>query len=550
MKNYACICFVLLLTGLGAADVSAQNKVLRPERTLNRVQKNNIIPGRLTVETATTWCMDRGTCKYHIGAYHFDASLASQKPSIRGQRIVRTFSPFVPGDPEAISFLGPLGQIQRFNPRLDFVIYEVERPLSKEGMDGLDFYPYQLNPGDEATLYGFMGVQGKLTKATGHFTKEFENGLLEFQMQKPTGVNWPGASGGLIVDAENRAIGLVTEAEGDVVQAVPVWAIADFIWHQNRDLYRQLFPHPEETYHPSWVAPFWVNPIEKAESRTEAEVRKPELHGGKGNLSDTAPMPFLPERYLTAREPIPPFVFPRHSLGNREEEASETQRARDQANAMLDRSKDLILEEDMWFGGDGEREVEARYEVRVVDGKPTFRRLRGGDRETFKVIFSPTRTGVAPGDAWMEMPGLIASKMNDLPMLPAPDREINGTTLKVFRYAGKSEDNACLFHAKRVIERVVSVPCEGEVWFTKDFEMVRMEEKFNPPSWTQWGSWDVIVSYGPSLKPPVSSAEGMLPATIYVEGVLRNGRKFHCFVRIAKVSGFEVSSRIYRSSSN
>jgi len=463
---------------------------------------------------------------------------------------VRTLSPATPGDPEAVPFADPLRGLLSFNPRLDFVIYEVEHPLANKGMEGVDFYPYQLNPGDEATLYGFMGIRGKLTKATGQFTREFDNGVLEFHMQKPKGVNWPGASGGLILDAKNRAIGLVTEAEGDVVQAVPVWAIADFVWHNQRDLYQQLFPHPKEIYQPSWVPPFWATSVEKLETRIESGLSTIEHHMGKGPHSETAPQSFLPEEYLTVQEPIPPLILPQHPLGNRKEEPSEIQRARNEANAMLDRSKNLILEEDVWFGGEDNKEVEAKYEVRVVGGKPTNRLLRDGEQEKFRITYSPSRTGVAPGDAWAAMPGLIASKMNHLPMLPGPDREINGVALKVFRYAANQEDNACLFHARLVIERVVSVPCEGEVWFTENFDMVRMEQRFNPPAWTGWGPWNVVVLYGPSSNPPVSAAQGMLPATIYVEGELLNGRKFHCIAKITKVSGFGVSSRIARASSN
>jgi hypothetical protein len=550
MKKYLYVCLAALFLAPGATDVAAQTITFHPERTLSRVQKSNFIPGHLTIEAATTWCMDRGTCKYHLGPYHFDASIASQVPTIRSQRIVHSYSPATPGDPEAISLPDPFQRLQLINPRLDFVIYEVEKPLAKEGMEGVDFYPYQLKPGDEATLYGYVGIRGKLVKVPGHFTTEFENGILEFRMEKPKGVNWPGASGGLILDAENRAIGLVTEAKGDIVQAIPVWAIADFLWHEKRDLYRQLFPNPNELYQPAWASAMSGTANEKAEIWTETEVLTLEHRAEEGSIKDTAPRPFLPERYLKSHEPIPPVVFPRHEPGKREEEPTDTRRARDQANAMLDRSKNLILGEDVWFGGDREREVEARYEVRVVDGRPTVRLLKDGEQEKFHVAYSPSRTGVAPGDAWMEMPALIASKMHDLPMLPAPDRTVGGITFKVFRFAAKLEDNACIFHSKYLFERVVPVSCEGEVWFTEEFEIVRMEERFRPPKRTGWGPWDVVVSYGLSPNPPVSSAEGMLPATIYVEAELLNGRKYHCFARVTKVSGFGVSSRIDRSLSN
>jgi hypothetical protein len=550
VKRNFLVCFVFLFSVFGAAEVAAQDKTLHPERILNRIQKSNVVPGVLTVEAATTWCIDRGTCKYHVGSYHFDASVALRQPKIGGHRIVRTFSPTTAGDPEAISIRNAFHGFQRINPQLDFVVYEVDQPLSGEGVEGVDFYPYQLKPGDEATLYGYVGIRGRLTKVPGHFTRELGNGVLEFNMQKPKGGNWPGVSGGLIVDTDNLAIGLVTEAEGDTVQAVPVWAIADFIWHEQRDLYQRLFPHPKEIYQPPWVLPFWVTSIDEATTQPGVEVESAELRADDRSLGDTAPRPYLPERYLRLCEPIPPVIFPRHALGNREEEPPDNRRAREQADSMVDRSKNLILGEDVWFGGDGTREVEARYEVRVVDGKQTIRLLRAGEQESFQIVYSPTSTGVAPGDAWLGMPGLIATKIHDLPILAAADRNLGGVKLKVFRFAAKVEDKACEFYSKVVFEHVVTVPCDGEAWFTEDFEMVRMEEKFTPPAWTGWRAWDVIVTYGASPNPLISSAEGMLPATIYVEGELLNGRKYHCFARITKVSGFGVSARIYRPSPN
>lgn len=500
------------------------------------------------MEAATSWCMDRGVCKYHLGSYHFDATMASQKPKIRGQQIVRTFLPTSAKDPLAVSFVDPFHRVLRFNPGLDFVIYEVDQPLAKEGMEGVDFYPYQVKPGDQATLYAYVGIRGKLAIVSGSFTRELENGLLEFHMRKPKGVNWPGASGGLIVDADNRAIGLVAEAEGETVQAVPVWAIADFIWHEQHDLYQRLFPHPVEIYQPTWVPPFWATPSENDGAWSEPDVTIPESLEGKMPLSESAPRPFLPQRYLTTHEPIPPVIFPRKGLVRRGEESPDVKRARDQADAMLDRSRDWILEEYVRFGGDGDRDVELGYSVRVVNGKPTIRKLEDGGPEKSQVLYSPTNTGVADGDAWVEMPRLIASRGSNLPLLRVADRKIRKDTIIVFRFTAKPEDNACMFHSKVIFERVVPVSCEGEVWFTEGFEMVRIEQKFTPPRSTGWGPWDEIVSYGPSPKPRLPSAEGMLPATIYVEGELLNGRKFYSFTRIMEVSGFGVSARIDRSS--
>jgi hypothetical protein len=544
------MCTAVLFLGLGAANVTAQDKTFRPERTLSRVRKNNVGPGTLKIEAATTWCIDRGTCKYYLGSYHFESSMALRKPKINGQRIVRIYSPTTPEDPEAVSIMGPFHRFQKINPGLDFVVYEVDQPRAREGMEGVDFYPYQLEPGEKATLYGYVGIRGKLTRVSGEFTKEFANGLLEFHMHQPKGVNWPGVSGGLIVDEEDRAIGLVTEAEGDNVQAVPIWAIADFIWHEQRDLYQKLFPHPNEIYQPPWIPSFWATSIDEAEIQAGIGSQTSELRADDGSLGETAPRPFLPERYLRFHEPIPPVVFARHALGNRREESPDIRRAREQADSMFDRSRNLILGEDVWFGGDGGREVEARYEVRVVEGKQAIRLVQDGEHENLRVAYSPTITGVAPGDAWLAMPGLIATKIHDLPMLAVGDISVGGVKLKVFRFAAKEEDSACVFYSKAVFEHAVTLACEGEVWFTENFEMVRMEEQFTPPRGTGWEHWDVIVSYGQTPNPIISSAEGMLPATIFVEGKLLNGRKYHCFARITNVSGFGVSSRIVGQPSN
>jgi Trypsin-like peptidase domain len=212
--------------------------VLHPEAVVGKVH-NRELPFT-SQRVGTAWCLN-AECDLMVSNYHV-AQLVGNVVAVNGERVVETWVATGPNDRD-VRDVQLYGKTFRLNVIRDLAIFRMKRPLSRKGMHGVPLFPGRIKAGDVVTVFSYP--KGKLTVTSGHFRSIMERGILKFDLDSALA---PGCSGGLILNAQHQAIGVVfgLDSSGYAVFGVPMWSLAEFVETIDPTLYASLFPLPPQ----------------------------------------------------------------------------------------------------------------------------------------------------------------------------------------------------------------------------------------------------------------------------------------------------------------
>lgn len=429
----------------------------------------------------TGFCLD-AACRFIATNYHVAVTTRADK--IEREKIVQRYFATGPDDKGATPNYIPNLDVFPYATKRDLAIFELRRSLPHH--HGLTFSLDELQVGQEVDIYGYpKGVINpfrKLTRFPAKFKGPTTSGLLAFdyELSGDQPILKGGASGGIVVDRKTeKIVGIlsgVNTAE-HTAGAVSIQTLVEFV----------------------------------------AKVQ-----------------PFLAQRIFPATKQIPPvsadiypkFVPPRSDgLQHRSEEPDEVRVLRQKAQSLVDSVRNFIAVESFaWGSGDNEPDVEAMFEVRVIDGAQRFRDYRNGQKELEEVPRPRRNAWVIPADDWSHLPNMVGTDIR-LKVREAPDAVVNQRRIKVFQYYSSVEDNVCPFEPTQdygffLIQKTVAVACYGEVWTDENMNIVRMSERLDLSeklkAYRGWEDYAVIVTYG-----WLNLEDGnphLAPLTIHVEG--------------------------------
>lgn len=423
----------------------------------------------------------------------------------------------------------------RLNPVRDVAILRMQTPLSQKGMHGVAPYAGQLLRGQEVTAYGYPGGKA-LTGASGRFVRELRDGLLLFEMQtqEPDEVLQAGISGGLIVDQQGRAVGLMCGVFGQHAFAVPMWSVADAVQEIAPEQYGALFP--ERIYRSTGLL--------STDLEAESELVDRDLETPTGGL---IPEAALPESYLpygldqNAAQGRELTAF---SLTKRTEGPVEVRTLRAKAQQMLEGMKNFIAVQTLRLS-DGTRTAVWQHEVRVVYGQQTFRDWPDGEKELSELPYP--KQGIVPGAEWTTLPSMVGTDLN-LKIEAAGELTIGEHKVKVFRYQGAAEDEACALRTRKNYglwhkDWRSKVACRGEVWTDEHFDILRIAQDLEVPGGQTFiRRLQVVVMYGWLERPGLTRQ--VLPVEIFLQGQFTDGGTYYCSGRFTNYRVFTASTNL------
>jgi Trypsin-like peptidase domain len=420
----------------------------------------------------TGFCLDPG-CRLIATNYHV-AAIA--KPSkIDGQPIVDRFLATGPDDDGATMNVGPAAAPIKYNLSRDLAILELRKPLAHH--HGAAFSLDELQPGQAVEIYAYPKESNhasrKLLRFAGTYKGETTSGLLAFDYAPENGdMIQPGASGGVVVDAQShRIVGVLNGIELDhpsTAVAVPAQSLADFVSKVEPFLAITLFP----------------------------------MHGNTPPDADDIYPEYAPQQ---ASE----------GLQHRSDEPAAVKQLRENAQQLSDGMRNLIAVQRLaWGSGDKDAALRAAYEVRIVDGSQKFRDYPDGKAELDEIPLPPLSHSIVPALEWSELPEMVGKQLH-LKVHQAPDAVVNGKQLKIFQYGANVEDGACGFtyvndHILFKSSKTVRTGCFGEVWTDENMIIVRMSEHYELPGDRK--IYHVVVTYG--LLTRAGEAPRTIPMTI------------------------------------
>jgi Trypsin-like peptidase domain len=425
------------------------------------------------VETrfGTGFCLD-ASCRLIATNYHV---AAITKPSkIDGQPVVDRFLATGPDDEGATVNVGPTAGSIKYTLSRDLAILELRKPLAHH--HGAAFSLDELQPGQRIEIYAYPKeanhASRKLLRFAGTYKGETTSGLLAFNYSSDSGdAIRPGASGGVVVDAQShRIVGVlngIDENNPSVVVAVPAQSLADFVTKVEPFLAITLFPS----------------------------------HGTTPPDADD----IYPEYHAQATE----------ALQHRGDEAAAVKQLRENAQLLADGMRNLIAVQRLaWGSGGKEAAARAAYEVRVIDGAQKFREYPEGKAELDEIPLPPLSHSIVPALEWSELPEMVGKQLH-LKVHQAADAVVNEKKLKIFQYGASIEDGACGFtyvndHILFKSSKTVRTGCYGEVWTDEDMNIVRMSEHYELPG--ERKIYHVVVTYGLLARP--GEAPRTIPMTI------------------------------------
>src|SRR5216683_5017515 len=391
----------------------------------------------------TGFCLDP-ECRFIGTNYHVAMMARSRK--IKGEKVIQRYLATGPDDEGATVNDGPSVGSMRYTLSRDLAIFELRHSVPHH--HGASFSLDDLQVGQEIDIYAYpketINPIRSLLQFHGTFKGQTTTGLLAFDysLSAHKAIR-PGASGGIVVDSKTQQIvgildGIARNGEA-IALAVPVQSLADFVSKVQPFLAQIIFPSTKD-----------VSPVS----------------------ADLYPK-FVPPPDL-----YPKFV-PRRADGlqHRPEEPSEVGVLRQKAQLLADSIRNFIAVESFaWGSGDRDPDVEAAYEVRIVDGEQRFRSYPEGKKELDQVP-SPRmpRSGgsVTSVDEWSQLPKMVGTAFR-LKVHQAPDFVVNERRMKVFQYYASVEDKLCPlqpfddFGFFIVRHKTVAVACYGEVWTDED----------------------------------------------------------------------------------
>jgi hypothetical protein len=419
----------------------------------------------------TGFCLDPG-CRLIATNYHVAA--VAQPSKIDGQPIVDRFLATGPNDDGATVNIGPTAGAIKYTLSRDLAILELRKPLPHH--HGAAFSLDELQPGQRVEIYAYPKESNrasrKLLRFAGTYKGETTSGLLAFDYAPEGGDTiQPGASGGVVVDAQShRIVGVLNGVDLDhpsTAVAVPVQSLADFVTKVEPFLATTLFPS-------------------RGTTPPDAEDIYPEY----------APRP--PDR-----------------LQHRGDEPAPIKQLRESAQQLADGMRNLIAVQRLaWGSGNKDAALHAAYEVRVIDGAQKFREYPAGKTELDEIPLPPLSHSIVPALEWSELPEMVGKQLN-LKVHQAPDAVVNEKHLKIFQYSASIEDAICGFtyvndHILFRSSKTVRTSCYGEVWTDEGMNIVRMSEHYKLPG--ERKIYHVVVTYG--LLTRSGEAPRTIPITI------------------------------------
>lgn len=455
-----------------------------------------------TVKFGTGFCIDPD-CRF-IGTNYHVALAMGKHFKVEGSPVINRWLGTGPDDEEATQNKQPLilglGFKEKFALIRDISIVELRYPLSKKRYHGVSFYNDDLEYGQEVYIYAFpfnLNPKRRLGKSRAKFLgynmrnskrpmEDLSDKPLLFSYIPEDGKMRGGASGGLVVDAKGRVVGILNaKAVGmeHTVQAVPVHTFAEFLSRIQPYLSTQLFPKSV------------VIPPASADNYAEWTPPKPSGH-----------------------------------LEHRPVEPPEIQTLRQKATVLADSMRNFIAVQSFeWGKGDRTNTpgAIAQFEVRVIDGNQKFRDYPDGTKEMQEIPFpAPLNTAIATGGEWAEMPDLVGNNLK-LRINHVPDITVNGETFQVFQWIGQIEDGICKF--KTVVDlvfaslsKVNTLECYGEVWTDNDLNLVRASENYKLLG--TWKNYHGVVTFGVAT---IGDHKVRVPMTIATQAEF-NGKLYWC----------------------
>jgi hypothetical protein len=464
---------VVLLQAEGTIAQSSGKESLDFNKSVVPISKLQSYGTLQTVKFGTGFCIDPD-CRF-IGTNYHVAKMMGKHFKVEGSPVVHRWLGTGPDDEAAMQNRQPLvlglGLKEKFALIRDISIVELRYPLSKKSYHGVPFYNDDLEYGQEVYIYAFplnLNPKRKLEKFRAKFLgynvkdsnrsmEDLSDKPLLFSYNPEHGEIRGGASGGLVIDAKGRVVGILNAKAVDLentIQAVPVHTFADFLSRVQPYLSTQLFPT-------SIVIP-----------------------------------PASADNYP---EWIPPGPT---GMGKRPLESDEVKALRKKSQILSDSMSNFIAVQSFeWGRGDQSNTPEAiaQFEVRVIDGYQKFREYPDGRKEFQDVPFpAPLNTAVATGGEWAEMPDLVGNNLK-LRINHAPSISMNGETFQVFQWVGQIEDGICKFKTTvdlvfASLSKVNTLDCYGEVWTDNDLNLVRASENYKLLG--TWKNYHGVVTFG------------------------------------------------------
>src|SRR6266481_5991885 len=440
----------------------------------------------------TGFCLD-AACRFIATNYH--VAVTTRVDKIKREKIIQRYFATGPHDKGATANYVPNVGVLPFAIKRDLAIFELQRPLPHH--HGLTFSLDQLQVGQEVDIYGYptgmINPIRKLARFPATFKAPTTSGLLAFDHQLSAGkpIRIEGASGGIVVDRKTEKIVGILSGSGTnetTAVAVPVQALADFVSKVQPFLAQRIFPTTKD-----------VSPVS----------------------ADLYP------KFVPPPDHYPKFL-PRRADGlqHRPEEPYEVSVLRKKAQLLADSMRNFIAVQSFaWGSGDKEPAAQAEYEVRVIDGVQRFREYPDGKKELQDVPFPPVNAVVNPGGEWSELPQMVETALR-LKIHQAAETVVNERRIKVFQYRAESEDGVCIFKSVLdlgffAVNKIVTVPCYGEVWTDEDINIFRISEHLDLSG--KWRDYQSIVTYGWLRR--TDEVPRLIPLTISTQA--ENKKKVH-----------------------
>lgn len=408
------------------------------------------------------FCLDRD-CLFVVTNYHV-AKLAAPK-RIKRDKIVARYLATGPKDRDvALTNRAALP----YAPKRDLAVFRLKHPLKGHHGIGFDLEPMDL--GQQVDVYGYplrhLNPFRKLAYSRATVLGLNRSGLLILGLED-THDPWEGASGGIVVnEASQKIVGVVSEGDldnRDRLYAVPVQNLADFFASVEPYFASEIFPHERGAETTDLLPPF-------------------------------QPPPDVNARYVPPHE---------SGLERRTEEPPAVTALRQHAQMIADNMRDYIVVQSMAFGRDNKLPaMQTAYEVRVLDGKETFRDYPNGKKlRTLprNPVFS-VGGAVIPSDDWAGDIAMLGTEMQ-LKIHQAPDAVVNGQKLHVFQFWAALEDGVCSIRPVDywgffTISHLSQVPCYGEVWTDQQMNIVRMSQHMDLSArLKRYQGWDTMDDY-------------------------------------------------------
>lgn len=479
-------CSFLLLAAMTWLDSAASAQDLR--KTILPIAELKLLPPGLELKFATGFCVSED-CRFVGTNYH--VAMMAQLRKIKGDKVIHRYLATGPDDDGATINDAFSANPIKYNLGRDIAIYELRYPLPH--YYGIPFKLNDLQLGQEVDIYAYpkqsISPVRSLLKFQGAFKGETSSGLLAFDYHSSNGkAIRPGASGGLVIDRKSQqVVGILSGVARDgepVAMAVPIESLANFLSKVQPWLAQSLFPSA--------------------------------MRGTISPASADLYPKFAPQ---------PPAV----RMQSRREEPPEVKVLREKAQRLADSMRNLVAVQTFSWGSGGKSvpAAVAAYEVKVLEGFQRFREYPDGKKELQNVPFPPINTVVVPGGEWSELPQMVGTELR-LGIHQAADATVNGRIIKVFQFRAESEDAVCTFKSVRDFglfsrDKIVSVPCYGEVWATEDFNILRISEHLELPG--DWQDYESVVTYGWLRK--TGEALQRVPLTISTRAVFKK-KEYWC----------------------